>query len=140
MDCAGPLVDYAAKGNSVELTGKETIEGNECYVLKLTTKAGKVTTYYIDNKNWYIIRTSSKGGGMGAMFGGGGGQGGGGGRRQGGEDVEMKVDFSDFKKTAEGYVFPMAVSRPGMGGAPMKTIIEKLEVNKEVDAKLYKPE
>ncbi len=136
LDCAGPLVDYASKGHTVELTGKETIDGNDCYVLKLTSKAGKVTNYYIDNKNWYIIRTSSKGGAMMGMMGGGGQ----GGRRQGGEEVEMKIDYSDYKKTADGYVFAMGVSRPGMGGAAMKTIIEKLEVNKEVDSKLYKPE
>lgn len=138
LDCAGALVDYASKGHTVELTGKETIEGNECYVIKLTAKSGRVTNYYIDNKNWYIIRTSTKGGAMMGTFGGGGGQGGG--RRQGGEEVEMKIDYSDFKKTADGFVFPMAVSRPGMGGAAMKTIIEKMEVNKEVDPKLFKPE
>ena len=133
MDCAGALLDYAAKGHKAELVGKETIDGAECYNIKLTLKSGKVINYFIENKNWYIIRTSTKG--SGGMFGGGGG-------RQGGPpaDAEVKTNYSDFKKTADGYVFPMTITRAGMGGRDMSSTIEKVEVNKPVDAKLFKPE
>jgi outer membrane lipoprotein-sorting protein len=134
MDCAGPLVDYSAKGHKVELIGKETIDGVEAYNIKITLKSGNVINYFIDNKNWYIIRTSTKGMPGGGMFGGGGGN------RQGGGEVEVKVDYADYKKNADGYLFPMIIKRPGMGGSTMETIIEKVEVNKPVDAKLYKPE
>jgi len=134
LDCAGPLVDYAAKGHKAELIGQETIDGKECYNVKLTLKSGRAINYYIDNKNWYIIRTSAKGGG--GMMGGGGG----GGNRQGGGDVELKTNFSDFKKTADGFVFPMTITRAGMGGQTMNTNVEKVEINKPVDPKLYKPE
>lgn len=135
MDCITPMIDYAAKGHKAELIGKETIDGAEAYNIKLTLKSGNVINYYIDNKNWYIIRTSTKGS-PGGMFGGGGG-----GNRQGGnQEIEMKVDYSNYKKTAEGVAFPMTIKRPGMGGNTMETTIEKVEVNKAVDAKLYKPE
>lgn len=70
------------------------------------------------------------------MFGGGGGNRGGG----AGGEVEMKTDYSDYKKTADGFVFPMTVTRAGMGGRGMATNIEKVDVNKPVDSKLYKPE
>jgi outer membrane lipoprotein-sorting protein len=136
LDCVFPLVDYAAKGHTAELVGTETVEGATCYVIKLTMKNGKVINFYIDNKNWYVIRTSQKG--SGGMFGGGGG----GGNRGGGAggEVEMKTDYSDYKKTADGFVFPMTVTRAGMGGRGMATNIEKVDVNKPVDSKLYKPE
>lgn len=130
-----PLFNYAAKGSQAELVGKETINGVEAYNIKLTNKAGKSVNYFIDNKNWYIIRTVEKGTMGGGMFGGGGG---GGNRRQ--EEVEIKIDYSDFKKTSDGYVFPMAVSRPGMGGATVTTNVEKIEINKTIDPKLFKPE
>lgn len=139
LDCVFPLVDYAAKGHKAELTGTETIEGNTCYVIKLTLKNGKTINYFIENKNWYIIRTSQKG--SGGMF--GGGNRGGGGQQGGGQppaEVEMKTDYSDYKKTADGFVFPMTITRAGMGGRGMATNIEKIEVNKSVDPKLYKPE
>ena len=131
LDCAGALVDYAGKGHTVELTGNETIDGTECYKIKLTLTSGKVINYFIENKNWHIIRISSKS--TGGMF--GGGQRGG-----GGADVEVNTNFSDYKKTADGFLFPMTITRAGMGGRDMSTNIEKVEVNKEVDPKLFKPE
>jgi hypothetical protein len=125
MDCVSPLVDYAAKGHTVELIGKEDVDGTEAYKIKLTTKGGHEINYFIDPKSWYIIRETSKGGG----FGGGGGRGGGG-------TGEMKIDYSNYQKTDDGYTFPMSVSR-GFGGA---MTFEKIEVNKPVDEKLYKAE
>ena len=134
MDCQGALLDYAGKGHKAELIGKETIDGMECYHIKLTLKSGRIINYFIENKNWYIIRTSAKQ--TGGMFGGGGG----GGRQGGGGDAEVNTNYSDFKKTADGYLFPMTISRAGMGGRDMSTSIEKIEINKAVDAKLFKPE
>jgi len=130
LDCAGPLVDYAAKGSKSELLGKDTINGNECYKIRLTLASGRAITYSIDTKTYYILRESYKGGGM---MGGGrrpGGNGGGG-------DGEINVDYSDYQKTADGYVFPYTIVTGGFGA---KTSVEKLEVNKPVDeAALSKP-
>ncbi len=124
MDCAGPLVDYAAKGHKVELLGKEDVDGTECWKLKLTLKTGKDITYYFDPKTYYIFRTVTVGG-----FGGrGGGQGG---------NMEMKTDYSEYKKTDDGYVFALKVTIVGRGGG---LFFEKIEVNKPVDEKVYKPQ
>jgi hypothetical protein len=142
MDCVSPLLDYSAKGYSAELIGQETIEGKTCYNIKLTNKAGKSTNYFIENKEWHLIRTSTKGGG-GGMFGrGGGGNRGGGGGQAGppAEEMVMNTDYSDFKKTKDGFVYPSTISRPGMGGRAMSSTIEKFEVNIKVDPKLYQPE
>lgn len=127
MDCAGPLVDYAAKGNKVELMGMEKVNGKDCYKIKLTTAAGREFNYYIDNQDFYVVRMSFKGGGM--M---------GGGRRQGANpDAETNVDYSDYKKDDAGYVFPYTVSMGGMMG---KLNYEKIQVNPVIDEKLYKPD
>ncbi|MFN7280369.1 MAG: hypothetical protein ACK5VH_09425 [bacterium] len=129
MDIAGPLVDYAAKGHKAELAGREDVNGTSCHVVKLTMFAGREITYLIDPKTYYIVRTKTKGGGF--MRGGGGG---GGGARN--PEAEMVTDYSDHRKTPEGYVFPYTITIQGMGASQN---VEKLEVNKEVDAKLYKP-
>jgi outer membrane lipoprotein-sorting protein len=128
LDCAGPLVDYASKGHKVELIGKEEVEGTEAIKIKLTLKSGQDINYFFDPKTGYIIRFSRKGGG-----------GFGGGRRPGGPggDGEMKIDYSNYQKTDDGYIFPMTVGM-GMGGGNMT--FEKIEVNKPIDANKYKPE
>lgn len=138
LDVLFPLVDYAAKGHKAELIGLETIEKVECYNIKLTLKNGKVFNYFIDSKNWYVVRVSTKGAGGGMFGGGGGGRQGGGGAAP--AEVEMKTDYSDYKATAEGILFPMTITRAGMGGRNMSTNVEKLELNKPVDAKMYKAE
>ena len=120
LEAAGPLADYAAKGDKVELLGKDTINGNECYKIKLSFPSGQYITYYIDTKTYYILRETRKGGGM--MGGGGGG------RRPG--DGEFNIDFSDYQKTADGYVFPYTIIAGGFGA---RTSVEKLEVNKVTD-------
>jgi hypothetical protein len=124
LDCAGPLADYKVKGSTAELIGKEDLNGTECYKIKLTLKTGRDITYYIDPKDYYIIRMKTKGGGMGQRAG-------------ANPDAELVIDYSDYRKTPEGYVFPYAITRVGMGGA---TNIEKIEVNQPVDPKLYKAE
>lgn len=128
LDCTSPLVDYAAKGHTAELLGKESVDGAECYKIKLTPKTGTPITYYIDAKNWYVVMETRTGGG-----------GFGGGQRQGGAsgDNTVNIKYSNYQKTEDGYVFPFTVSTGGQGTA---MTFEKIEVNKPVDAKLYKPE
>src|ERR1700743_3802307 len=56
LDPAGPLVDYNAKGNKVELAGKDTVSGHECYKLRVYFPSGNMATYWIDTKSWYTLR------------------------------------------------------------------------------------
>src|SRR5258707_2911451 len=50
-DLDGPLVTYAQKGNKVEYTGTEPVEGSEAYKIKVTNPAGDVKTYFIDTSS-----------------------------------------------------------------------------------------
>ena len=129
LDCVSPLVDYAAKGYTAELQGKEQIDGADVYKIKLTPKTGDASTYYIDAKTWYVVReTRPNQGGMG----------GGAGRPNAGAGAtESVVNYSNYAKTEDGYIFPFTVS---IGGQGQGLTFEKIEVNKPVDAKLYKPE
>jgi len=133
MDCAGPLVDYAAKGNKIELLGKDTVNGSTCYKIKLTQASGNYITYSIDEKTSYVLRETRKGGG----FGGGGRRAGGGNGAAPAPDAEFHVDYSDYQKTPDGYIFPFVIT---IGGRGARNNVEKLEVNKPVDeAALSKP-
>jgi outer membrane lipoprotein-sorting protein len=47
-DFDGVLINYKAKGNSIELVGKEKLEDKDVYHLKVTTKRGPVQHYLLD--------------------------------------------------------------------------------------------
>jgi len=47
-DVDGPLVDYAVKGNKVELEGVEKVENQDAYKLKVTLKGGLVQHIWLD--------------------------------------------------------------------------------------------
>ncbi|PWU01715.1 MAG: hypothetical protein C5B52_06750 [Bacteroidetes bacterium] len=123
LECVSPLVDYAAKGSKAELQGEEDVDGKKCYKVKLTTAGAREITYFIDETTYYIDRTSMKGG-MG--------------RRPGADpNAETKIDYSDYRKTPEGFVFPYTTTIVGMGAS---SNIEKIEVNPTLDlAKLSTP-
>lgn len=108
----GALVDYAAKGNKVELAGKE---GND-YKIKVTN--GKAESdYYVDGTAYTVSKIVSKGEMM-------------------GQPVEITVSFSDYKKTDYGIV--VAYSRStDLGGFAFTTKVNKVEVNKDIDPKIF---
>ena len=53
----GPLVDYQAQGNRIEYIGKDLIDGDDVYRLKVTLKNGDIYYYYLDPETFLEIRT-----------------------------------------------------------------------------------
>ncbi|MBK8877803.1 MAG: hypothetical protein IPN74_04435, partial [Haliscomenobacter sp.] len=58
------LLDYASKGHSIALEGKETVEGTACHKIKLTKKDGTVEYHLFDTESSVLIvsRTAAKAG------------------------------------------------------------------------------
>ena len=52
----GDLVHYRQKGHSVELVGKEDVEGTEAYKLKVTRADGNVSYYYLDTEYYLVFK------------------------------------------------------------------------------------
>lgn len=120
LECAGPLLDFAQKGHTATLQGKEDVEGVTCWKLKLTLKSGRDIIYYIDAGNHLIVRTSTQGG-WGSQRGG---------------NREAVTDFADYRKNEDGFLFPYKVTIVGMGGG---LYYESIRVNRPVDAKIFQP-
>jgi len=114
LDVHGVLVDYKAKGHTVELLGKETIDGTECNKLKVTLAGGKVFTYYIDTKNNYLVRSITK-------------------QHANGQEIEQTISFSNFQKLPEGITVPMTITQQ-FGDIT----VSKMEINKPVDESIFK--
>lgn len=55
-DLEGPLLDYIAKGNLIELVGKETVEGRAAWELKVTLPGGETRYGYLDPESWLEIK------------------------------------------------------------------------------------
>jgi outer membrane lipoprotein-sorting protein len=118
-DIDGPLIDYKAKGNTVELLGKETVEGAQAYKLKVTLKNGVVRTMYVDAEHFLEIKEESK-------------------RTIRGTEMEMETIVGDYKEV-DGLMLPHSVDA-GAKGSPQrqKLVIEKIEINVPIDDARFK--
>jgi hypothetical protein len=124
IDPGGPLVDYGAKGNKIELAGKDTVGGEPCVRLKVSFPLGGSITYSVAARTGYILRASHSGGKILGTILPGSGPG-------GPPDGEVVTDYSDYKVIPGGYVFPHTIVLSPYGA---KVQIGKIEVNGAVDA------
>lgn len=109
-DFDGPLVDYKEKGHSVELAGKEDVEGTEAYKLKLTRDDGAVVYSYFDAEAFLELKATSKR--KGAMG-----------------EVNATTIYGDYKPVA-GVLFAHSIEQV-FEGAPASQVItvDKIELN-----------
>jgi outer membrane lipoprotein-sorting protein len=118
-DIDGPLVDYKAKGHTVELVGKDKVEGAEAYKLKVTLKNGDVIHFFIDSDVFLDVKTEAK-------------------RTIRGSEVEAETIFGDYKEVG-GLFFPHAIEAGPKGAQQKQKItIEKVEINPPLDEAHFK--
>lgn len=122
-DFPDSFVDYKEKGYTVELLGKETIDGAETFKLKLVkepvtidgNQEDDVSFYFFDTENFVpiAIQTEIKTGQ--------------------GKGMMSEVTMSDYQEV-EGLYFPFSMTQgvKGQPGAPLT--IESIELNPTVDA------
>ncbi|HEY0143016.1 MAG TPA: outer membrane lipoprotein-sorting protein [Thermoanaerobaculia bacterium] len=109
-DFDGPMVDYAKKGNKVELLGKEEIEGTPAYKLKLTTKAGDETIVFVDAESFLEIKMQAK-------------------RKIQGQEIEAETSLGNYQEFG-GMLFPTSIEMKPKGAPAGQTItIDKIELN-----------
>ena len=117
-DMDGPLVDWKAKGNKVELIGKEQVEGADAFKLKVTKKDSTVTNYYIDAESYLQIKQEGK-------------------RKIRGTEVEGETVVGDYKEVS-GMMMPHTMESGAKGAAQrQKIVIDKIEVNTDLPDSLF---
>jgi hypothetical protein len=117
-DIGGPFLNSEAKGNKVELLGKEMIGQVEAYKLKLVTIDSAEITYFIDPSTFYIIQTLQKADMM-------------------GQEIIMKTSLSDYRKTQYGYVMPFTMDLSFGDQFSLNVAIKKVEFNKTIDPAIF---
>ena len=118
-DMDGPLVDTKAKGHTVELMGKEKVEGSDAYKLKVTLKTGDLRYVYIDADSYLELKTEAK-------------------RTVRGSEVETESVSSDYKEVG-GLILPYTIQQGAKGQPQKQTItVDKIELNLPIDDARFK--
>jgi outer membrane lipoprotein-sorting protein len=114
----GHLVDYKARGSTVEVQGKEYLEGSQVYKVKITTQGGSAIWEYLDADTYLDAKTVVQ------VY-------------QGGHDVEVTSYPSNYKRVA-GVLLPHQIDQR-IGDLPaMKMAIAKIEVNLPLDDAIFR--
>ena len=119
-DFDGPLVNYKAKGNTVELVGTEPVEGTDAYKLKVTLKGGDVQYFFMDTDYFVPIKVEKT-------------------RMIRGAPRESETAIGDYKEVAGVYV-PHSYEVGQKGSANRaKLVYDKVEANVTLDDNLFHP-
>lgn len=122
----GPTFDYAAKGNRIELLGKERLEDGDAWRLQLTTARGEVRMLWFDCASFLQVREERV-------------------QTSGDRRITTESNLSDFRP-AGGILFAFRVesrARIAGGGAPESAgepsvfTIQKLEIDVELPDSLF---
>src|SRR5437773_3819161 len=114
----GPLVDWQAKGNTVEYLGTEDVDGTPAHKLKVTRKNGDVSFVYLDPDHFLEIRVLTQ-------------------RTRHGAYEEIETDLGDYEK-ASGVFVPTSIDFGRKGGPDkQRIIIDKVEANVPVDDTIF---
>jgi hypothetical protein len=117
VDFDGPLVDYKAKGNGVELIGKDDVDGSECYKFKITRKNGDISYIYIDAENFLEVKTTDK-------------------IKQQGSEIEVDTYQANYK-TLNGMALPYAVEGKVKGQTAYQVAIDTIELDTAMDDGIF---
>jgi hypothetical protein len=120
-DFDGPLVDYRRKGNQVVLMGKDKVEDNDVWRLRLTTKSGDVRYYLFDGGTFLLLKWEGK-------------------RRVETKEFPVESYFHDYR-SVDGMKFAFAIdSGSSAAEITQKIAIDKIELNVPIDdAEFAKP-
>jgi outer membrane lipoprotein-sorting protein len=108
----GPLVNYRAKGHTVELVGEEEVDGTPAYKLKVTKANGDVDYLYLDKEYFVEFKAEAK-------------------REIQGNEVEVSTVIGDYKEV-DGLLFPHSMEI-SYGGGPAAQVITISSIELGVD-------
>lgn len=115
----GPLIDWKAKGSTVEYLGMEDVDGTPAHKLRVVRKNGDINYVYLDPDHFLEIRIITQ-------------------RLENGAQVENETDIGDYEKI-NGVFFPFSLEGGPKGATDkQKVIFEKAEANTPIDESIFK--
>lgn len=114
-DIDGPLIDYKAKGSTIELIGLETIDGKKQFHLRVSRKALPVQDVYLDGTTYLESKVTTTIPGSGTM----------------------ETVFGDYRQV-EGMTMPFSIKTMAAGMMVAELKVEKIEINVKLDDSVFK--
>ena len=114
-DIDGPLLDYKAKGSTVELIGLEDANGKKAFHLRVSRKALPPTELYIDSTTFLEVKTVNTVPGTGTL----------------------EIIFGDYR-TVDGLTVPFSVKSTAAGMTISDLKLDKVEFNVNLPADTFK--
>jgi len=109
-DFDNPMIDYKAKGNTVEYLGHDIVDGDDALRLKVTLKNGDIVYYYLDPDTFLEIRKEVQ-------------------QFIRGSVRERVVDFGSYKPV-NGVMYPFSIAQGSKSNPGAQTLtLDKVEVN-----------
>jgi outer membrane lipoprotein-sorting protein len=117
-DIDGQLVDYKNKDHRAELIGHDSVEGTDCYKIKLTLSSRDVRYYYIDTDSFLELKIETE-------------------RNIRGTVHYDETYFGDYEQV-NGLYYPLA-TESGTKGDPnrVKFTVNKIEINVPMPDSLF---
>ncbi len=113
-DFDGPLMDYKAKGNQIELVGKEEFDDKPVYRVKLTNKNGDARFYLFDATSFFVVRWEGI-------------------RKLEEKEFPWESVFSDYRDV-QGLRFPFRIAQGSPGTEIKQSLVtDKIEINPQID-------
>ncbi|HEX2443347.1 MAG TPA: hypothetical protein VHJ77_05335 [Vicinamibacterales bacterium] len=116
-DFDGALVDWKAKGHTVEVVGAEEVGGVKTQKVKVTKKNGQVQYFFLSPDTGLEIKTTTE-------------------VLQGGTPMTVETELSDYR-SVDGIMLPHAL-KTSINGTPTASItVDKIELNTPLDETLF---
>jgi len=114
-DIDGPLMDYKAKGSTVELVGVEDVGGRKAFHLRITRKGLPPTELFIDSQNYLDVKAVTSVPGTGTM----------------------ELAFSDYR-SVDGMMVPFSVKSSAAGMTISELKLDSVAFNVPLPADAFK--
>lgn len=116
-DIDSPLLDYRAKGHSVEYLGLDDVDGTPAHKLRVHLKSGDEVVYYLDPDTFMIIRDVQK-------------------QLVRGAEQETETDYGEYEKVGGVYIPMTEDSGPKNSDSSQKQqlVFDSAQVNVAADA------
>jgi outer membrane lipoprotein-sorting protein len=115
-DLDGPLVGWQDEGHTLELVGKEDVDGTETFKVKVTHNSGEVSHYYLDSEYYLPIKVTAV-------------------RNVQGAESEITTILGAYKEV-QGLVVPFSIEVTSPMG-PQVISFETIEVNVSLDDGIF---
>lgn len=115
VDLEGPLADYAQKGHRVQLVGRERVDGDDAWKLRVNRKDGDVEYHFIDVRSHLPLKVAVE-------------------RSVRGTKIRSETRLGDYRRIGTGYLWPFSLESGATGRTERQQMkLEDVDVDPDLE-------